>query len=353
MTARWLAAVGLAVVLSVAGNAIGLPSPALFGGLAAGLLVSLVARWELEPPKAGVRAAQGTLGVAIGALVQSETLREVGSNAVPILAVSVATLGLSIASGLLLARFTDIDRPTAAFGMIAGGASGVVAIADDLGADNRLVAVMQYLRVLVVVVLIPPLAEGVFPAGDGGGTSHLADPSDPERLVYLGACIAIGVPLARAVRLPAGTLLGPMICAAAFALAGGDWAAPPPSVLQDVAFIAIGGQVGLRFTPESLRLARRIVLPVLGLVAAVMVLCAGLGVLLSSLADVSEVDGYLATTPGGIYAVLAAGVSTGADTTFVLAVQVVRVFVMLLAAPLIARRLQDSAARSPTQPSAR
>ena len=55
----------------------------------------------------------------------------------------------------VLARTTPLDPPTAALGMIAGGASGIVGMSGELGADDRLVAFMQYLRVLVVVLLTP------------------------------------------------------------------------------------------------------------------------------------------------------------------------------------------------------
>ncbi len=61
---------------------------------------------------------------------------------------------------------------------------------------------------------------------------------------------------------------------------------------------------------------------------------------LSAATGVSGLDAYLATTPGGLYAVLATATGSGADATFVLAVQVLRLFVMLLAAPLVARRLR-------------
>ncbi len=54
----------------------------------------------------------------------------------------------------------------------------------------------------------------------------------------------------------------------------------------------------------------------------------------------SALDAYLATTPGGLYAVLATAQDGGADATFVLAVQVLRLFVMLLSAPLLARWLR-------------
>jgi uncharacterized protein len=52
---------------------------------------------------------------------------------------------------------------------------------------------------------------------------------------------------------------------------------------------------------------------------------------------VTPLEGYLATTPGGVYAVLATAISSGADVTFVVAVQVLRVVVMLVLAPAVAR----------------
>ena len=66
--------------------------------------------------------------------------------------------------------------------------------------------------------------------------------------------------------------------------------------------------------------------------------CFGLAVLLAATTSASLLDSYLATTPGGLYAVLAAAFGTGADTTFVIAVQTLRLFVMVLLAPLVVRR---------------
>jgi uncharacterized protein len=63
---------------------------------------------------------------------------------------------------------------------------------------------------------------------------------------------------------------------------------------------------------------------------------------LATVTGASALEGYLATTPGGLYAVLATASDSGADVTFVLAVQVLRLFVMLLSAPLVARWLRRS-----------
>lgn len=57
----------------------------------------------------------------------------------------------------------------------------------------------------------------------------------------------------------------------------------------------------------------------------------------------SVLDGYLATTPGGVYAVLATAIPAGGDETSVVAVQVLRVILMLLVAPALARLARPAA----------
>ena len=112
------------------------------------------------------------------------------------------------------------------------------------------------------------------------------------------------------------------------------------SDLSPTGYVVLGMlRLGLRFTPDSLRRARDTLLPVIGTIAALIAACGALGWLLAELAGVSQLDGYLATTPGGLYAVLATAVASGANATFVLAVQSLRLFVMVLAAPPIIRRL--------------
>jgi uncharacterized membrane protein AbrB (regulator of aidB expression) len=60
---------------------------------------------------------------------------------------------------------------------------------------------------------------------------------------------------------------------------------------------------------------------------------------LASLDGVTLLDAYLATTPGGLYAVLATAPGSGADTTFVLAVQTLRMLLMIVVAPALVRAL--------------
>ena len=111
---------------------------------------------------------------------------------------------------------------------------------------------------------------------------------------------------------------------------------PPPQLPKP---LGAGLQVGLRFTPATLRTARALLPGVLACIAGLIVACAGLAWLLREMTGVSMLDAYLATTPGGLYAVLATAFGSGANTTFVLAVQALRLLVMVLAAPLVVRAL--------------
>lgn len=119
--------------------------------------------------------------------------------------------------------------------------------------------------------------------------------------------------------------------------AAGD--AGVPAVVQSFAFALIGLQVGLRFTVATIREARALFPWMLGSILVLVAVSAGLAALLVPLAHVSFADAYLATTPGGLPAVLAASVGLEANTTFVVSVQVLRVLIMVVAARPLVRLL--------------
>lgn len=341
---RWTLTLVASAAVGLLADRLGVPSPALMAGLFVGLAVALGTRWDLDLPAAGMRVAQAILGVSLGLLVRPETLREVGGHAGPILIVMVLSLAATIVAGPLMTRLSTLDRPTATFGMIAGGASGIVAISHELGADERQVAVMQYLRVLIITVTVPVVA-GI--AGGSGTGVAVAAPSGgwPAGLLTVVACAGLGGVLARLTRLPVGSLLGPLIVTAAVSLAGVPGVAPVPGPVLEPAYAAIGLAVGLRFTVASLRLAARTLPVTLTMIVGLLAVSAGIGLLLVPLAGVPPLDAYLATSPGGLYAVLAASASTDVDTTLVLAVQVLRLFSVLLIAPFVGRWLVAADAR--------
>ncbi len=336
--APWVLLGAATAALALALGAAGLESPTLFSALLVGIAFALARPAPPALPRELFVAAQATIGVTMGAYLQPSALSALADSWLPVALVSAGTLVLSLGSGLLLARVTDVDSPTAALGMIAGGASGIVGMAGDLGADDRLVAFMQYLRVLVVVLVTPVLVALVVPGG-GGPPAHPHQPllGTPADWAITLAAAPGGVLVGRRVRLPAASLMGPLLISSALTLAGVDFAVPPP--VREVAFAAVGLQVGLRFTLATIRRLGRLLVPVLACLAVLLVGCFGLAVVLELTTTVSLRDAYLATTPGGVYAVLAIAFGAGANTTFILATQSLRLLVMVLLAPLAVRRL--------------
>lgn len=337
------AVVTAGAVAALAFTLLGLPSPALFGGLLAGLVRALAFRRRVAVPTPAMAAAQAVVGVSMGSLIDLGTLRAVAANWLPVLLVTVGTLLLSLLAGLILRLQPGINPVTGAFALVAGGASGIIVMARELGADERMVAVLQYLRVLLIVVLMPVVATGLYGASPGSGPG--AGGSGPgwlSGLLFTAGCGVVGLLAGRWVRLPVAALLGPMLLAAVVDLSGLGHGAGVPGAVGTAAFLVIGLQVGVSFTRDSLATIGRALPLALTVILGLIVASAGLGAVLAAATGASALDGYLATTPGGLYAVLATATDSGADATFVLAVQVLRLFVMLLSAPLLARFLRRS-----------
>ncbi|KAA1376596.1 AbrB family transcriptional regulator [Aeromicrobium fastidiosum] len=319
----------------------GFPSPLLFGGLLGALVFALGSPREVSLPRWSFVAGQAIIGVTIGAMVDVGTLVDLGGDWPAVIVISVVTLVLSVVAGQALRLHGGVSAVTASFSSVAGGASGMTAIAHDLGADDRVVTVIQYLRVLIVLLAMPAAVSVVFhPDGGAGLATAVAAPRwSVDALAYTALAVVGGVLVGRLLRLPSPALLGALLVAAALAALPVFGDVQVPAWLQGVGYVLIGAQVGLRFTVASLRAIGRMLPTALLVIVFIIGSCAAFGVLLADLTGVSRLDAYLATTPGGLYAVLATAADTGGNVTFVTAVQLIRLLLVLIAAPLLARWL--------------
>lgn len=333
----WFALIVLVAAATTLFELIGVPSAPLFGGLVGGLVQSLGMRTGVDMPNASFRLAQGVIGVTTGAMIDWGRLRELGWNWPAVAGVCIATLLLSIGIGQLLRLHKEVSASTAVFSTVAGGASGMTAIASDYGADDRVVTVIQYLRVLVILSTLPIIVSWAT-QGVPDAAPIAADMPDPWRgLAFTVLAAGIGITVGTLLRLPSPAILGGI--AAGAALATVPWFEPAgvPNWVRATAFLFIGVQVGLRFTRKTLRQIARMMPTAFIVIGLIIAACALLGLILSEVTGVSRFDAYLATTPGGLPAVLAATSSTGGDVTFVSTVQLLRILIVLVCAPFIAR----------------
>lgn len=338
--AKWLLLATVTAAAAVPLTMLGVPSAALFGALVVGVALALASVAPNRVPRPMGLAAQGVLGVYIGTMVDRSAIGALGGDWPIVLAVAVGTLAVSIAGGALLGLHRDVSPLTGSLSLVAGGAAGLVAIARDLGADDRVVAVVQYLRVALITASMPVVVTLIFHATKSSGVA--AQPPSGSLPWYLGvpmmaAIVVVGTGAALLIKLPGAGLLGPLALTIALELTGADFGLAVPAVLVNLGYALVGWQAGLSFTRESLRAIERILPTAIGLILVLNVAAAGLGVVLAKVTGISLLDGYLATSPGGIYAVLATAVETDSNVTFVIAAQVIRVLLMLFTAPLIAR----------------
>ncbi|GAA1005100.1 AbrB family transcriptional regulator [Acrocarpospora pleiomorpha] len=333
----WGGLVALVVVGNLAMTAAGVPSAPLFAGLIAGVVVGLRAPGVVRMPRPMFRCGQAIIGVTTGLMIDWNRLGELGWGWPAVVLVCVATLASSVGAGQLLRRH-GVSRATATFASVAGGASGVTAIASDYGADDRVVVVVQYTRVLIILLTLPLMVSWLSSEGSAVAV-NAADPT--TGLSLLGSVLAIGVGLGggRLLRLPSPAVLGGLLAGAAVAAVPVFHDVAMPPAIRLAGFVLIGTQVGLRFNPDALRLIRSMMPTVFVVIALVIGSCVLLALGLAAVTGVDHFDAYLATTPGGFPAVLAAATSSGADITLVSAVQLMRLLLVLFLTPLLARWL--------------
>lgn len=333
---RWLLLLAIVSAVSAGLILIALPTPLLFGGLVGALMYALARQAApLRLPGWCFQAGQAVVGTIVGSSIDWATLGGLGHRWVIVVGISAFALLVSVAVGSLLTR-KGASPATAAFSSIAGGAIGLTAMADDLGADSRVIAVLQYLRLLIVLLTMPVVVTLIFGASDQDGGPTVAAGDWHVDLPFVAIAVVGGIGFGKLVRLPSPALLGPLLVAAPLMLIPYFAEAQVPPLVAGAGYLAIGVQVGLKFTVASLMSIGRMVPIAMLTIVVTLVGCAGLGWVLAATTDASPLDAYLATTPGGIYAVLGTAASTGSDVTFVAAAQIARMLIVLALAPFIA-----------------
>ena len=127
----------------------------MLAGLVVGMVAALAGTGTTALPPPVHRASEALAGVLMGSRLDPAALLGAASSVVPLVSVTVVTVVLSAGVAVLLCRRVPIDRTTATLGMVPGGSSAMLAAADDLGADTRLVAIAQYLRVGFIAITAP------------------------------------------------------------------------------------------------------------------------------------------------------------------------------------------------------
>jgi hypothetical protein len=103
-------------------------------------------------------------------------------------------------------------------------------------------------------------------------------------------------------------------------------------------YALVGWSIGLRFSREIVIYAARVFPKIAASTLTLIALCGGLAVLLHLFVGTDPLTAYLATSPGGADSVaIIAASSSHVDVPFVMAMQMARFILVLLAGPALAR----------------
>jgi hypothetical protein len=97
------------------------------------------------------------LSVSIGSKISMETIILLRKVIFPAACIIITLVTLGLVLGVMLHKLTAIDLNTALLSSVPGGAASLTAIADELGADMRIVGSLHLYRLILLSVLTPAL----------------------------------------------------------------------------------------------------------------------------------------------------------------------------------------------------
>lgn len=333
---QWAFLLLASLVLIIPLELLHLPAAVLLGAMLAGIgLTALEGRLNL--PATPFLLAQALVGCLMA--------RSLGPGLLPVLAAQwplflagvVTVILFSVSLGALLARWQVLPGTTAVWGSVPGAATVMVLMADAHGGDMRLVAFMQFLRVVMVATVASLVSRLV--AAPGAPLLLTPDWFPPLPVANFALTLAVaaaGVLIGIKGRIPAGALIVPLFAGTALSGSGLVQFMLPPWLMVGC-YVLLGWGIGLRFTRAvAVYAARR--LPQVALSVLVLIgLCGGLGYLLHRLAGIDLLTAYLATSPGGADSVAIIATASAVDVPFVMAMQSARFLLILFTGPSLAR----------------
>ncbi|MDR3299798.1 MAG: AbrB family transcriptional regulator [Candidatus Accumulibacter sp.] len=334
---QWAVLLALSLGLALAFDAVRMPAALLLGAMLAAILIA-VADASPRVARKPFIVAQGVIGCLVARGITSDILVSLRENWLFFVSVTMVIVFVCSAMGWMLARQKILPGTTAVWGCSPGGASVMTAMADDYGGDMRLVAVMQYMRVVLVTILATVVAHfwiGGAPPDHGVFSNWLTGVSWPDLAATLSLAVPVAL-LAGFLKIPGGPLLIPLIVGSTLQARGLMTITLPPWILA-LAYITLGWSVGLRFTRQSLNRVKQALPSIAASIVCMILMCAGVAAALTQITDIDPLTAYLATSPGGLDSVAIIAATSGVNMPFVMAFQTARLLVVIVTGPALAR----------------
>ncbi|MCB1957835.1 MAG: AbrB family transcriptional regulator [Rhodocyclaceae bacterium] len=328
-----------ATLAALAARRLHVPLPWMLGPLFT-VAALRVGGLPLRAPPGGRQAGQWAIGTALGLYFTPQVVALIVDNAALVGGFAAASVGIGVACARLTYRFGRVDRPTAFFAALPGGASEMAVVAERFGGAVDLIAAAHAIRVLLVVALVP-VALTLSGAHGSDVFQPLAAEVRPEGLpalllAGLGGCGLMGL-----ARIGNAWVLGPLLGVGLMTALGWTPSALPPWMVNGGQLL-LGTALGCRFAPGFFRSAPRFLAAAAGSSLLAILLGLALALVAAPLSGAPLATLVLAAAPGGVAEMCITAKVLQLGVPLVTVCHALRVIVLTLAAPAVYRALSRS-----------
>jgi len=318
------------------------------GGLVAGSMlavaVAALAGRPMQVPLPLARLCFVMVGILLGAVVTPQTLRGIATWPLSVALLIVAVMAMLAGTASYLRWVHGWHPLSALLGASPGSMAQVMALSAELGADIRGIAIVQVMRVLLIVLGVPAglalfgstvaPAASLRPAGAG---------SFAEVAVLVVASSATALAMLR-MRFPGGLMFGAMF-GSAILNGSGLIHASLPWGLGSAAVVTLGAVAGARFANTGPRMLLSYLGAALGSFAVAGLVAASFALLVAAMLPLRIADVIAAFAPGAQDTMMVLALALNLDPIYVGAHHLVRFLVVSLAIAVAARRVGGRASK--------
>jgi uncharacterized protein len=312
-----------------------LPLPLLLGPMIACLVAALSGVSLTSMGELGVYL-RTFLGVAVGASLTPEIVGKLplmlGSLAfVPVFVLVIGAVGYP-----LFRHVFGLSHPTAYYAAMPGGLQDMLVFGEEAGGDVRALSLIHATRVLAIVTIAPFIMSHFWEVDLTRPAGLPAREMEVVQIILMMIAGGVGWKIAERVGLFGASILGPMILTAALTLSGVITHRPPAEMIW-AAQLFIGIAVGAKYAGITLREIKLFV-------AAGLAYAAGLALIsllfieaVTALDFAPALSATLAFLPGGQAEMVIIAILAGADLAYVVSHHLLRLVLVILLAPVVAR----------------
>lgn len=313
----------------------GLPLPWLLGPIFVSLIAALFGA-KLQIIKPIHEASRTILGVAVGATI---TLALIVSlvDMWPTLLLIIAMVIVIGAIGIpYFMRIGGYDFATSYYAAMPGGLQDMLVFGEEAGANTRTLSLVHATRVLVIVIALPFILTHLWDVDLTNPPGLPARETSWDQFAWMLFAALFGWRAAKYMGMFGATILGPLIIATILSLIGVLQMRPPAEAIWFAQFF-IGAGLGVKYVGISVSELKHDV-------RIAVVFCVILGLITLGFYEAitlfqiaPPMDVLLAFTPGGQAEMTVLALVVGADMGFIIAHHVLRIFVVIIGAPIVAK----------------